>query len=756
MRAARALTRVLACTSAASALVAGVAPARALSLRGGRSAALMSTAVAAPEAPVEKFRKDYAAPPYRIDSLTLNFDIHEEETLVTASLAIERAAGTAVGVPMELDGEDLDLRAIDIDGTALAAGEGYALGAKEGLTLLSPPAGDKFTLTTTVAIKPQENTQLSGLYKSSGNYVTQCEAEGFRRITYFQDRPDVMATYKVRVEADKAAYPLLLGNGNEVGKGDVGAGRHYAEFVDPFRKPSYLFALVAGKLEGIESTFTTCSGRSVRLAVWSEPHNIDQLDWANIDQFWRNYSGRCPMQSLKDSMKWDEQTYGREYDLDVYHIVAVDDFNMGAMENKGLNVFNTACVLAKPSTATDGDYGRVQGVVAHEYFHNWSGNRVTCRDWFQLTLKEGLTVFRDQHFSSDMTSEAVKRIEDVRILRAAQFPQDSGPMAHPIRPESYIAMDNFYTVTVYNKGAEVIRMYRTLLGVDGFRKGMDLYFERHDGQAVTCDDFRAAMADANNVDLTQFERWYTQAGTPTLTCQGAYDAAAKRYTLTLSQSTEATPGQPNKEPFHIPVAVGLLAADGSEAAPTKVLELREAERSSTLREASPPLRQIPTRNPFPRAHPRASSHAPPREQSFHFDGIDAPPTPSLLRGFSAPVKLALERSPTPSSPSSPPTTSTSSTGGTRRRRSRRASSSPPPPRCRRAARPSCRRRSSTPSARRSRRRRSTCPSRPRRSRLPSNEGAAHRHAHRRDHDLTPRSSRHRRSRSPASRRSRRR
>ena len=295
MRAARALTRVLACTSAASALVAGVAPARALSLRGGRSAALMSTAVAAPEAPVEKFRKDYAAPPYRIDSLTLNFDIHEEETLVTASLAIERAAGTAVGVPMELDGEDLDLRAIDIDGTALAAGEGYALGAKEGLTLLSPPAGDKFTLTTTVAIKPQENTQLSGLYKSSGNYVTQCEAEGFRRITYFQDRPDVMATYKVRVEADKAAYPLLLGNGNEVGKGDVGAGRHYAEFVDPFRKPSYLFALVAGKLEGIESTFTTCSGRSVRLAVWSEPHNIDQLDWAMqvtgraiLAQFWRN------------------------------------------------------------------------------------------------------------------------------------------------------------------------------------------------------------------------------------------------------------------------------------------------------------------------------------------------------------------------------------------------------------------------------------------------------------------------------------
>jgi len=496
---------------------------------------------------------------------------------------------------MELDGEDLDLRAIDIDGTALAAGEGYALGAKEGLTLLSPPAGDKFTLTTTVAIKPQENTQLSGLYKSSGNYVTQCEAEGFRRITYFQDRPDVMATYKVRVEADKAAYPLLLGNGNEVGKGDVGAGRHYAEFVDPFRKPSYLFALVAGKLEGIESTFTTCSGRSVRLAVWSEPHNIDQLDWA--------------MQSLKDSMKWDEQTYGREYDLDVYHIVAVDDFNMGAMENKGLNVFNTACVLAKPSTATDGDYGRVQGVVAHEYFHNWSGNRVTCRDWFQLTLKEGLTVFRDQHFSSDMTSEAVKRIEDVRILRAAQFPQDSGPMAHPIRPESYMAIDNFYTATIYEKGAEVVRMYNTLLTKKGFRKGMDLYFKRHDGKAVECDDFRAAMADANGADFGQFERWYSQAGTPIVQLTGSWDASAKRYTLSASQRyADGQAGGTPTDPVVIPIAVALIGPKGKELMPERVLQLNESLATWT------------------------------------FDGIAERPVLSALRRLSAPVTLELEQS----------------------------------------------------------------------------------------------------------------
>jgi len=551
--------------------------------------------------PKEIFRKDYRPYPYIVESVHLDFNVQAEETIVKSSLRLvprsEGKSGTKrerdeEGTKLELNGEDLTLKSLELDGTALVEGTDYTVDA-EFLTVLKPP-NSPFTLTSVVSIKPQLNTQLSGLYASSGNLCTQCEAEGFRRITYFPDRPDVMSKYTVRVEADKAKYPVLLSNGNEIAKGEAEGGRHWAEFEDPFRKPSYLFALVAGDLAGIEDSFVTMSGNKVRLAIWSEHENIDQLDWA--------------MQSLKDSMKWDEETYGREYDLDVYHIVAVNDFNMGAMENKGLNVFNTACVLAKPSTATDADYERVQGVVAHEYFHNWSGNRVTCRDWFQLTLKEGLTVFRDQHFSADMTSEAVKRIEDVRIMRSAQFLQDGGPMAHPIRPESYIAMDNFYTVTVYNKGAEVIRMYRTLLGADGFRKGMDLYFERHDGEAVTCDDFRAAMADANGVDLTQFERWYTQAGTPTVSAKGEYDATAKKYTLTLSQKTAATPGQPTKEPFFIPVQTALLLEDGKLHEPPKVLQLTQAE------------------------------------QTFVFENVPSAPVPSLLRGFSAPVRLQIERS----------------------------------------------------------------------------------------------------------------
>jgi len=382
---------------------------------------------------------------------------------------------------------------------------------------------------------------------------------------------------------------VLLSNGNAVDQGEAENGRHWAKFEDPFPKPSYLFAVVAGDLGHIEGSFKTMSNRDVKLMVWSEHENVDQLDWA--------------MQSLKDSMIWDEKTYGREYDLDVYNIVAVNDFNMGAMENKGLNIFNTAVVLAKPSTATDRDYERVQGVVGHGYFHNWSGNRVTCRDWFQLTLKEGLTVFRDQHFSQDMTSEAVKRIEDVRIVRSAQFVQDAGPMAHSIRPESYIAMDNFYTVTVYNKGAEVIRMYRTILGRDTFRKAMDLYFERHDGEAVTCDDFRRAMADASGRDLTQFENWYLQAGTPTVTAASKYDTDTKTYSLTLSQSTPATPNQPNKELFHIPVEVGILAKDGTVLT-EQTLELTE------------------------------------KTQTFEFHDLAVEPyVSSLFRGFSAPVKL---------------------------------------------------------------------------------------------------------------------
>jgi len=565
----------------------------------GRSATytLWDGGVVAQAPPViEKFRKDYQLSPYRINRLSLNFDINEDVTLVSSTMNVTPQSGASDGTALDLDGEDLKLISIEINGVELKEGDGYVL-TEDGLSVINPPheLGESFELRTVVEILPQENTQLSGLYKSNGMYVTQCEAQGFRRITYFQDRPDVMATYDVRVEADKELYPVLLSNGNKMTKGDAENGRHWARFSDPFPKPSYLFAVVAGDLGHIEGSFKTMSGRNVQLMVWSEHENVDQLDWA--------------MQSLKDSMAWDEKTYGREYDLDVYNIVAVNDFNMGAMENKGLNIFNTAAVLAKPSTATDRDYERVQGVVGHEYFHNWSGNRVTCRDWFQLTLKEGLTVFRDQHFSQDMTSEAVKRIEDVRIVRSAQFVQDAGPMAHPIRPESYIAMDNFYTVTVYNKGAEVIRMYRTILGRETFRKAMDLYFERHDGQAVTCDDFRKAMADASGRDLTQFENWYLQAGTPTVTATSNYDADSKTYHLTLSQETSPTPNQPKKEPFHIPIEVGLLGKDGT------VL----AERSLELTEES---------------------------KTFSFPGLtEEPYAPSLFRGFSAPIKLESNISP---------------------------------------------------------------------------------------------------------------
>ena len=533
-------------------------------------------------------RSAYQKYPYKVESVKLNFVLTEEEAVVESVVKYVYEGAASTPAPLYLDGEELTLRSIAMNGKPLVLGTDYVLGTEEGLTVLAPPAS-AFELKIVVATKPQDNTQLSGLYKTSGNYCTQCEAVGFRRITYFPDRPDVMSTYTVRVEADKTLYPVLLSNGNETGRGSLPGGRHWASFADPFKKPCYLFALVAANLKVIESSFTTCSGRKVALSIWSEPENVDQLDWA--------------MQSLKDAMAWDEKVFGREYDLDVYHIVAVNDFNMGAMENKGLNVFNTSCVLAKPSAATDADFERVQGVVAHEYFHNWTGNRVTCQDWFQLTLKEGLTVFRDGMFSADMTSEAVKRIEDVRVMRAHQFVEDAGPMAHPIRPDSYLAIDNFYTVTVYEKGSEVIRMYHTLLGKSGFRKGMDLYFQRHDGQAVTCDDFRAAMADANGKDLTQFERWYTQAGTPTLKAVGTYNAAKQSYALELSQSTPPTPGQPTKLPFHIPVKIKLLNEKGGALLQERVLELTEAS------------------------------------QTFVFESIPSPPVLSLLRGFSAPVKV---------------------------------------------------------------------------------------------------------------------
>ncbi len=536
--------------------------------------------------PVEKFRKDYRAPDFEFDSVQLQFDIHDSHTLVHGRIEVRRAGDPVAS--LELHGEDLTLENVAIDGRELDAAD-YQLDA-EHLTLLDVP--DAFVLETRVRIDPAANTQLSGLYKSSGMYCTQCEAEGFRRITYFQDRPDVMTVFRVRVEADRGACPVLLSNGNLVESGDAGDGRHFAEWDDPFKKPSYLFALVAGDLGHVHDTFTTVGGTVVDLYVYSEHENVDRL----------GHSMAC----LISAMRWDEEAFGREYDLEIYNIVAVNDFNMGAMENKSLNVFNSARVLASPDTATDGDYEVIDGVVAHEYFHNWTGNRVTCRDWFQLTLKEGLTVFRDQQYSADMTSAAVKRIEDVRVLRGYQYPEDAGPMAHPIRPESYIAMDNFYTVTVYDKGAEVIRLYHTLLGTDGFRKGMDLYFERHDGSAVTCDDFRAAMADANGADLTQLDRWYSQAGTPVVRAEGAWDEAAQTYTLTLEQSCPATPGQPDKEPFHIPVACGLLDAAGDDLVGTRVLELREAR------------------------------------QEFVFDGVTSEPTPSLLRNYSAPVKLRVD------------------------------------------------------------------------------------------------------------------
>jgi aminopeptidase N len=462
---------------------------------------------------------------------------------------------------------------------------------------------DSFSLEIETLIKPQENTALEGLYKSSGNFCTQCEAEGFRRITYFLDRPDVMATFTTTVVADKQDYPVLLSNGNPVNQGEYDDGRHWIKWQDPFKKPCYLFALVAGDLGFIEDRFTTQSGREIQLRIYVEHHNIDHCEHA--------------MASLKKAMQWDEQVYGREYDLDVYNIVAVDNFNMGAMENKGLNVFNSKCVLAKQQTATDSDFINIEGVIAHEYFHNWSGNRVTCRDWFQLTLKEGLTVFRDQQFTADMNAATPKRIDDVNILRTSQFAEDAGPMAHPIQPASYLEINNFYTVTVYNKGAEVIRMIHTLTGVDGFRRGMDLYFERNDGKAVTTEEFLQAMEEANAIDLKQFRNWYHQAGTPVVTVAEEYDAATQTYALMLQQDTPATPGQEHKQPFHIPVRIGLMDPNGNDMR----VQLDDSDSRSS--------------------HVLNFTEA---SQTFVFNQVAHKPVASLLRGYSAPVKLEFERS----------------------------------------------------------------------------------------------------------------
>ncbi len=553
---------------------------------------------------------DYAPPAYQIPTVDLRFELGEDHTTVHSRLRIVRAESTPIGAPLALDGQHLELIALELNGAPLAA-ERYRVDA-DRLTLRDPPA--EFELTVVTRIRPQDNAALEGLYQSSGNFCTQCEAEGFRRITYFPDRPDLMAVFNTTLIADQARYPVLLSNGNLADSGELADGRHWATWHDPFPKPCYLFALVAGHLKHIEDHFITRSGRKITLRIYVEPENIDQCNHA--------------MYSLQQAMAWDEERFGLEYDLDLYQIVAVGDFNMGAMENKGLNVFNTKYVLAKPDTATDADYQGILGVIGHEYFHNWTGNRVTCRDWFQLSLKEGLTVFRDQEFSSDLGSRGVKRIEDVRILRGSQFPQDAGPMAHPVRPDSYIEINNFYTVTIYNKGAEVIRMMQTLLGRDGFRRGMDLYFQRHDGQAVTCDDFVAAMADANGVDLGQFKRWYRQAGTPELTVSDAYDPAARRYTLTVRQSCPPTPGQPCKEPFHIPLALGLLDAEGRD------LPLQLATNPPGA-DAPPPLKRG-VDEPQPTTRVLELHEA---EQTFHFINVPARPIPSLLRGFSAPVKL---------------------------------------------------------------------------------------------------------------------
>ncbi|WP_100639837.1 aminopeptidase N [Marinobacter salexigens] len=543
---------------------------------------------------------EYKAPAYLVDTVDLRFELFEEGARVHATLAVRRnPESTGAAAPLMLDGDSLKLEQVVLDGKKLAAGDDYE---ETGAQLVIAKVPARFELTVVTWIEPQNNTRLEGLYKSSGMFCTQCEAEGFRCITYFPDRPDVMARYRTRIEADKASCPVLLSNGNDVERGDLENGRHFVTWEDPFPKPSYLFALVAGDLVEKKDNFTTCSGRDIDLRIYVEARNAAKCEHA--------------LDSLKRSMRWDEEVYGREYDLDIFMIVAVDDFNMGAMENKGLNIFNSSCVLASQETATDLAFQRIESIVAHEYFHNWSGNRVTCRDWFQLSLKEGFTVFRDSAFSADMGSPTVKRIEDVTLLRTAQFAEDAGPMAHPVRPASYMEISNFYTLTIYEKGAEVVRMIHTLLGPELFRKGSDLYFERHDGQAVTTDDFVKAMEDASGRDLTQFRLWYDQAGTPVLTVSDAYDAELGIYRLTVQQDIPDTPGQTGKKPQHIPFALGLLGTDG-EALPLKLESTEDAANAPT--ECILELTK--------------ASH------TFEFHGLAQKPVPSLLRHFSAPARV---------------------------------------------------------------------------------------------------------------------
>jgi len=538
---------------------------------------------------------EYRAPDWRVEHLDLHFDLDPAATRVESRIRVRRAEGAEPGAALRLHGRELELLRLEVDGKPPQSG--VVTADEEGLLLADLP--DTAEITVETRIRPEANTALEGLYVSGGSLCTQCEAEGFRRITYFPDRPDVLTRYRVRLEADAAYYPVLLANGNRVEAGELPKGRHYAVWEDPFPKPSYLFALVAGDLSCVSDRFTTRSGREVALEVYVEHHNRDRCDHA--------------LASLKRAMRYDEEAFGREYDLDVYMIVAVDDFNMGAMENKGLNLFNAKYVLASPDTATDNDYVHIESVIAHEYFHNWSGNRVTCRDWFQLSLKEGLTVFRDQEFTTDRTLFGVKRIDDVRGLRAFQFPEDAGPLAHPVRPDRYAEINNFYTMTVYEKGAEVIRMLRTLIGRAAFRRGLDLYFERFDGQAVTTEDFVDVMAEVSGRDLELFRRWYTQAGTPRLTARTGYDAQAGVLQVDLAQQTPPTPGQDEKHPLHIPVRLSLLALDGSPL----------TARLDDAPEATEFVLELTG-----------------EAQSFRLQGLrEAPAAVSWLRGFSAPVRL---------------------------------------------------------------------------------------------------------------------
>jgi aminopeptidase N len=548
-------------------------------------------------------RTDYAPYPWEVDKASLRIEIGEERTRVLAELAFRWVGVTGAGAgpaaadrSIVLDGQDMDLISVALDERPLSEGE-YTVSADR---LVVHEAPDSCGLSVEVQIHPRENTALEGLYPSGQFLLTQCESEGFRKICYFPDRPDVMTHFEVTLVADPSRYPVLLSNGNRVGDGVLDDGRHWVRWDDPYPKPCYLFAVVAGDLACLEDRFCTRSGREVALKFYVERENVDKCEHA--------------MESLIRAMRWDEERFDLEYDLDVYHVVVTNDFNMGAMENKSLNIFNSKYVLARPDTATDSDYQAIEGVIAHEYFHNWTGNRVTCRDWFQLTLKEGLTVFRDQEFSSDVQSRAVKRIRDVRALRSRQFPEDSGPMSHPIRPDRYVEINNFYTMTVYQKGAEIIRMYHTLLGEEGFQRGMKLYFERHDHRAVTCDDFLAAMADANEADLDRFGLWYGQSGTPAVDIRPRYDADQRIFELNVRQHTPPTPDQPEKVPLVIPIAMGLLSPQGEE------LPLRLEGEALPVGTSRVLLLEE-------------------EEQTFRFTGVDEPPIPSLLRGFSAPVKL---------------------------------------------------------------------------------------------------------------------